>query len=73
MRFRKTCIVCQKVLVAYEKAHKGGRGARMKPRRRADAVTCSSNCSKIYTRVYTRLQKIEANARKMKLKNKKKR
>ena len=51
----KKCIVCEKEMNAYQ-LHKGGRGARMKPRRRANSITCSPKCSKTYARIYDRVQ-----------------
>ena len=48
-RPRKNCIVCENKI--NRSSNKGG----LKTRRKLGDITCSRQCSKIYTRVYNRI------------------
>ena len=50
MKVMKKCLVCDEVFETYDV--KGGRGMRVRPKRRKKGITCSKGCSKRYQRIY---------------------
>jgi len=63
---RKECIICE------NKIYRSGRRGQLKERRQNFAITCSRNCSRIYTRVRHRVAdyyRVEINTLKRKIKN----
>ena len=47
----KKCIICNREFECNTEGI-GGRGSKVKSRRRVSGVTCSKGCSKIYKRIY---------------------